>query len=126
MLGLDYLVANWDRWSGGNAQGLPDGTRLFTRDHDMGFSTPLSPPLHQRVFGHLTRTEKFSRSMVERLLEMTEPMLRAELNRDPGARDGLTLSGPQIAGVMDRRRAVLSYVVALIDEHGEDRVLSLP
>jgi hypothetical protein len=126
MLVLDYLVANWDRWSGGNAQGLPDGARLFTRDHDMAFSVPLSAALHRRVFDHLKRTEKFSRSLIERLLAMTEPMLRAELNRDPGARDGLTLTDAQIAGVMDRRRAVLSYVVALVDEHGEDRVLSLP
>jgi len=126
LLVLDYLVGNWDRWSGGNAQGLPDGTRLITRDHDMSFTSPLSANLHARVFDHLRRTEKFPRDFVQKLLQMNEAALRTELARDPGAPAGLTLDDTQIAGVMDRRQAVISYVVALIDEYGEERVLSLP
>jgi hypothetical protein len=105
---------------------MPDGSRLFTRDHDMAFSAPLAPNLHRRVFDHLKRTEQFSRAQVQRLLAMNESVLRRELRRDPGARAGMTLNDEQIAGVMDRRRAVISYVVALVDEYGEDRVLSLP
>ncbi len=126
MLVLDYLIGNWDRWSGGNAQGMPDGSRLFTRDHDMAFGSPLAANLHRRVFDHLLRAEHFSRSQIDRLLAMNEPALRTELRQDPGAASGMTLDDGQIAGVMDRRRAVISYVVALIDQYGEDRVLSLP
>jgi len=126
---FDYLIGNWDRWSGGNAQGLPDASRLIIRDHDSAFSAPLPAETHRRVFDHLKRTEKFSRTFVQRLLRMNEQALRAELGRDPGARGAhgeLSLDDRQIADVMDRRQAVISYIVALIDAHGRDRVLSLP
>ncbi|RLB56333.1 MAG: hypothetical protein DRJ42_03575 [Deltaproteobacteria bacterium] len=126
---FDYLIGNWDRWSGANAQGLPDASRLIIRDHDSAFSVPLPAEIHRRVFDHLKRTEKFSRTFVQRLLRMNEEALRAELGRDPGARGAhgeLSLDDRQIAAVMDRRQAVISYIVALIDAHGRDRVLSLP
>lgn len=126
---FDYLIGNWDRWSGGNAQGLPDGSRLVIRDHDSAFSVPLPADIHRRVLDHLRRTEKFSRSFVQALLAMNEQALRTELGRDPGAEgpDGrLALDDRQIASVMDRRETVISYIVALIDAHGEQQVLSLP
>jgi hypothetical protein len=127
MVAFDYLIGNWDRWSGGNAQGLPDGRRLFVRDHDSAFAAPLGPPMHRRVLDHLLRTEKLPRRFVDRVLAMNEPRLRAELARDPGSRGRpLVLTDRQIEGVMDRRRALLSYVVALVDAYGEARVFSLP
>jgi hypothetical protein len=126
MVAFDYLIGNWDRFSGGNLQGLSDGSRLIVRDHDMAFGRQLNDELHQRVLEHLLRTEKLSRRFVTRLLGMNEAALRAELRRDPGAREGLTLDDAQIAGVMDRRRALISYAVALADELGEERAFSFP
>jgi len=99
---------------------------MITRNHDVAFPSPLSANLHRRVFDHLLRTEKFPRDFVQKLLQMNEAALRAELARDPGARTGAALDDAQIAGIMDRRQAVISYVVALIDEYGQERVLSLP
>jgi hypothetical protein len=36
------------------------------------------------------------------------------------------VSQGQVLGLMERRRALLSYVAALIDSHGESNVLTFP
>jgi len=123
---LDYLIGNWDRWSGSNAQGLPDGSRLFVRDHNVAFAAPLNEQVHERVLRSLLRTEKFSRSFVRNLLRMTEPRLRAELALDPGSAREPLLVNAQIRAVMERRRTLISYVASLTDMYGEDRVLVFP
>jgi len=123
MLAFDYLVANWDRFSGSNAQGTPSGDRLYSRDHNVAFAAPLPISTHRRVLEGLLRTEKFSRTFVRRLMLLDERRLRAELGRDPGAERRLPLNDAQIRGVMDRREALLSYVISLVHQHGEDRVL---
>ncbi|MCA9580996.1 MAG: hypothetical protein KC416_04330 [Myxococcales bacterium] len=123
MLVFDYLIGNIDRFSGANVQGTEDGERLFARDHDLAFPPKFRTSRHQVVLDHLTRTQKFSRSLVDRLEATTEDQIRDELDLDPYADEEPLLSDEQIGALMDRREAVLSYVQALVDEYGEDRVL---
>ena len=120
---FDYLIANGDRWSGSNLQGVRDGSRVIIRDHDLAFPENLKQEKHAELFAHLMRTEKFSRSVVTNLRAMTEGALRAELGRDPRAATEALLADVQVAGVLERRSAILSYVGALIEQYGEDRVL---
>ena len=122
MLAFDYLIANWDRMSGGNMQGVANGSRLFLRDHNLAFPAPLSPRLQDRVLGQLERTERFSRPFIEALVRLEESSFRDELARDPGAERTPLLTAEQIHGVMDRREALLSYVAALVQDHGEAAV----
>ncbi len=126
MVVFDFLIGNWDRFSGGN---LPTGSkqqRAFLRDNDRSFSTPLLERRYERLLDGLTRTERFSKDMVRHLEVLDEGSIRAELARDPSHEEEPLLSAAQIADVLDRRAAILSYIAALIDEHGEDDVLFFP
>ncbi len=124
MLAFDYLVANFDRFSGANAQGDASGERVFLRDHNMAFFEPLRSNHHEKILGRLKRAQRFSRSFVHALKELDAPRLSGALAdpRDPP--DFRVLSPGQVRGVLDRRTALLSYIAALIDTYGERNVLT--
>jgi hypothetical protein len=122
-LAFDYLIGNWDRWSGGNAQGVPSGERLFIRDHNAAFTPLFGLDRYARLAGFLERSEKFSRALVERLGDLDESALRRELIGDGGP---LPLNEEQIQGVVDRRRELLSYFTMLVEQYGAERVLVFP
>ncbi len=132
MMLFDYLIANWDRFSGGNMQGLirdddhregPRGDRLFLRDHDLAFPSPLPEDVHERLLTHMRYAQKFSRAFVGRLQRLDRAALDAALSAEPTHAEDPLLGPEQIGGVMERRRTLLSYVGALIDEFGEEAVL---
>ncbi len=123
---FDLLIGNWDRFSGGNLPGDPTRERAILRDNDRAFSTPLSPRRYDELLEGLTRTERFSRSLVQRLSDFDEAALREELGRDPSQVSAPLLSDAQVADVLARRGTILSYVAALIDERGEAEVLVFP
>ncbi|MEQ8454851.1 MAG: hypothetical protein RLO52_23540 [Sandaracinaceae bacterium] len=124
MLAFDYLIGNWDRFSGGNVSTDDEGRRLFVRDHNVAFQTPLTDHRYERIRGHLERTQRFSRRFVDAVRGLSEVRLRASLAEDPEAEIRDILDDAQIAGVMQRRRALLSYVGGLIALHGEAAVLT--
>jgi hypothetical protein len=126
MIAFDYLIANWDRWSGGNVSTDPSGSRLFVRDHNVAFGVPLSEERYERVRGMLERVERFPRGFVGALTRLDDARLRAALAQDPESRDRAILTDDQIASVLGRRRALLSYVGALVALHGEEAVLAWP
>lgn len=117
---FDYLIANRDRWSGGNVRPI-EGGRLVIRDHNLAFAYQLGEAQHRRMLAFLKRAQRFSRSMIERLARLDEGRLRAALDNPPNVTR--ILDDRQIEGVLDRRGAILSYVGALIEAHGEDAVL---
>jgi hypothetical protein len=126
MLAFDYLVANFDRFSGANVQGDASGERLFLRDHNMAFFDPLRSTHHERILGRLKRAQRFSRTFVNALKELDAPRLSGALADPKDPPDFRVLSGGQIRGVLDRRTALLSYIAALIDTYGERNVLTFP
>jgi hypothetical protein len=126
MLAFDYLIGNWDRFSGGNVSTDQEERRLFVRDHNLAFQVPLPDARYARLRGDLERAQRFSRSFVVAVRAMNERTLRAALAEDPLFEDGPILAPGQIDGVLARRRAFLSYVGALIAVHGADAVLAFP
>jgi hypothetical protein len=126
MLAFDYLVANFDRFSGANAQGDASGEHLFLRDHNMAFFEPLRSTHHEKILGRLKRAQRFSRTFVNALKELDAPRLSGALADPMDPPDFRVLSAGQIRGVLDRRTALLSYIAALIDMHGERNVLTYP
>lgn len=116
VLVFDYLIGNRDRWSGGNLSPTAEG-RIVIRDHNLAFPYALGEGVQQRMIESLTRTQRFSRTTIGRLVALDEPALRA-ITRDEGL-----LDARQVADVMERRATILSYVGALIEEHGRDAVL---
>lgn len=123
MLAWDYLIGNFDRFSGSNAQGTPDGQVVVLRDHDIAFSARLGEHLHERILGRMLRAERFSRSFIAALRALTPAQFRAELSRDPGWVNGPLVSEAAMRGVFDRRATILSHVDSLIALHGEHAVL---
>ncbi|HJL32503.1 MAG TPA: hypothetical protein RMI62_25675, partial [Polyangiaceae bacterium LLY-WYZ-15_(1-7)] len=79
-----------------------------------------------RVLGRLRFAQRFSRAFIERVRRLDREALERALRGTEGEEEvGEPLLGPaQIAGVLERRRVLLSYVGALIDEHGEEAVLA--
>jgi hypothetical protein len=126
MICFDYLIGNWDRFSGANAQGDHDERRVFVRDHNVAFAEPLPRPLHERVLGRLRKVERFSRSFVVALKALDQAALDRALAA-PGDPAGFAPLDPaRVAALLDRRRGLLSYIAAVIDRYGEAKVLSFP
>lgn len=123
---FDLLIGNWDRFSGGNLPSDATRKRAILRDNDRAFSCPLLPKRLDALAEGLRQTERFSRSVIDRLSKLEEPMLREELARDPSDVSSPLLSDAQIAELFDRRATILSHVAALIEERGADRVLVFP
>jgi hypothetical protein len=123
---FDFLIGNWDRFSGGNLPTDSSQQRAFLRDNDRSFSTPLLERRYENLLDGLTRTERFSKNTVRHLAALDEVSIRAELARDPSHEADPLLNAAQIADVLDRRATILSYVAALIEERGEDDVLFFP
>jgi hypothetical protein len=126
MLGFDYLIANFDRFSGANIQGDPQGQRLYLRDHNMAFFEPLRSAHHERVLTHLKRAQRFSRTFVNALKELDAQRLSGALADPADPADFQPLNAGQQRSVLDRRATLLSYIAALIDTYGERNVLTFP
>lgn len=124
MVLFDFLIANRDRYSGGNLKGAPSGDRVYLRDHDRAFSAPLSPKSYARLKDHLVQAQRFSRSTVERLASVDREGLLRELSRDPSSADEPVLTDLQVADFLERRATALSHIAALVEEFGSDQVLS--
>lgn len=123
---FDFVIGNWDRFSGGNLPTDASRERALLRDNDRSFSTPLLARRYDKLLAGLTRTERFSRGMIRHLAALDETSIRTELARDPSHGADPLLNDTQIADVLDRRATVLSYIAALIEERGERDVLFFP
>ena len=123
---FDYLIANWDRLSGGNVSASDDRDRLFVRDHNVAFSVPFEGARYRRTRANLERVQRFSRALVQRVASLDESTLRAVLQTAPESDVRPVLTDAQIAGVVMRARAIISYVAAQIALHGSDAVLFWP
>jgi hypothetical protein len=126
LLAFDYLIANWDRWSGANVKGDLSGRILYMRDHDVGFAAHVGELQQRRMLGNLLAAERFSRGFVARLRALTRSAYERELAEDAGFAGQQRLSAASLDGLFDRRITLLSHVQALIDQYGESRVLAFP
>lgn len=125
LVALDTLIANGDRFSGGNLHVNDARTRLYVRDHNLAFpSTSLG--LTSRVRERLARTERFSRRFVVALNSLDDDALAATFDRLRVTFDLALLDARQLRGVRERRAYVLSHVASLERLHGRERVLAFP
>lgn len=120
---FDALIGNGDRLSGGNLRTATHGVqRVIIRDHNLAFPVAWSEGQRGRVVAELSRARRFPRYVVEGLRSLDRAALEAAVQDELG---GALLDAAQIDAVLDRRAMVLSYVAALVEEHGEDAVLDL-
>ncbi len=119
---FDFLIANPDRYSGGNIKMSPEGDRLYFMDNTMAFF--LMPEGHAKNRSWLDRTQRYSARLVRALARVTEPTLQRLLGPDIDGQDILTLS--EIRAVIARREFVQRHVSSLVALHGEANVLVFP
>jgi len=116
LLMWDFLIANWDRWSGANTFRIGDDGPFVWLDNAAGFGAE-SAKTRARRAGKLADVERFSRQLVTALRATSDDQLRAAL-----APAGL--SERALADLLERKQILLARVDALVAEHGEDAVLA--
>jgi hypothetical protein len=126
MLAFDYLIGNWDRFSGGNLKSDASGQIIYLRDHDAAFAPRLSEALQRPMLKRLLRVERIGRGFYTALRALSRDTFQKELAQDPGFGPGQELDAQRVGGLFDRRQTVLSHISALIEEHGEANVLVFP
>lgn len=124
MIVFDYLIGNWDRWSGSNVLFGSDNSTLLIMDNNAAFNTEFSERLRERLDAPLLQVERFSAALYRRLIGLSAEDIRDELAQETDG-DGL-LTEEQIDAVMIRRREIIARIDALIEEHGHDEVLCFP
>lgn len=124
MVVWDYLIGNFDRFSGGNARGNAEGDVVYLRDHDVAFGGRLGDKIHHRILRRMLRAERFSKSFISALRALTETQYRAELARDPAWVNGELVTDRALEHLFDRRRAAISHIDSLIGIYGEQTVLA--
>lgn len=123
MVLFDHLINNSDRWTGGNARTSADGNMLYYMDNTLSFGS--SDQGHERAIIYLQRSQKFSRSVVERMRTLTFTELKRVMTRDTGPYEAL-LTDEEIRSTLARRDFSLAYIDGLIEQHGVDAVLVFP
>ncbi|HEX2658650.1 MAG TPA: hypothetical protein VHU40_10270 [Polyangia bacterium] len=118
---FDFLIANPDRYSGGNMKTSEDGKKLFFMDNTMSFFLESQGTDKNRA--NLLRQQRFSRHLHEALALVDVPTLQ-RLLREPDGTEVLT--DAEIRAVVQRREYVQRYVADLIKQHGEAKVLCFP
>jgi len=118
---FDFLIANPDRYSGGNMKTSEDGSQLFFMDNTMSFFLDADGPEKTRL--NLYRTQRFSRGLHQALGHLDLRGLRRCLH-EPDGTDILT--DAELRAVVERRLFIERYVADLIKQFGETEVLSLP
>jgi hypothetical protein len=126
MIVADYVLGNWDRFSGGNLFEDAPGRALWLIDNNGSFAA-WSDKQRARMDGQLAACARFSRSQVARLRALSADGIRAALRKEE-ARGILprVLDDGEIALVLARRDAVLERVDALVAERGASAGLAFP
>jgi len=118
---FDFLIANPDRYSGGNMKTSEDGRKLFFMDNTMSFY--LEPQSTDRNRALLLKQQRFSRRLHDALGFVDGPTLR-RLLREPDGSEILT--DAEIRALVQRREFIQKYVADLIAQFGEANVLYFP
>ena len=118
---FDFLIANPDRYSGGNMKTSEDGKKLFFMDNTMSFF--LEPQGTEKNRVNLLRQQRFSRHVHEALAQVDVPTLQRLLREADGTE---ILTDAEIRAVVQRREYVQRYVADLSKQFGEAKVLWFP
>ena len=122
MVVADYVLGNWDRYTGGNLFLSGDGT-LVLLDNNAAFA-PWSEGQMARATKVLELCQRFSRRLIGKLRKVDAGFVRTGLDGDQ--RGESLLTDGEIARILERREQLISHVDNLIALHGESRVLALP
>ena len=124
MVVFDFLTSNPDRYSGGNMQMSADGQKLFYMDNTLAFF--VNDEAREINRKALLRTQRFSRHLWDALARLTEASLRAAIAEEPGVAVASVLTDAECRAVVSRARFARRYIRVLIEQFGEEQVLTFP
>ncbi|MDJ0762378.1 MAG: hypothetical protein QNJ97_05260 [Myxococcota bacterium] len=124
MVVFDYLIGNWDRFSGGNLF-LSQTGGLVLLDHNGSFA-PWSNRQQQRMRKRLSQTMRFSAALVECLRGLREEDVAVALAQEPHHLVAPLISAAEMALLFERRDRLLAHIDNLIERHGISSVLAFP
>jgi hypothetical protein len=117
MIVFDHLIANWDRWSGGNVAIDREHNRVLYIDNDGAFREKEAGGARSR----LDELHRFSKAFRQRLAAMDKEAMAKALGTDS---DGSPLlSSKALTEADTRRRYALDLMEKRISEEGEAAVL---
>jgi len=120
---FDTLIANWDRWTGGNLFEDPTG-RMVAIDHHLAFGVKLKKERQERIDDALGRVERFPQGFVTSLWGLTREGVAGAVNGKE--LPGVFLSEDEIEALLKRRDAIRTHVDRLVAQYGESRVFAWP
>ena len=123
MVLFDFLIDNADRFSGRNVWVSGDRRVLYFMDNTLSFGGGNNGSFKSRAY--LAKVQKFSRSLVSRLRELSAEKLAAAVGHDVAPFDFI-LSEREITTLLGRRDFIVATIDALIRKHGVDKVLVFP
>ncbi len=125
MIAFDYVMGNWDRFSGGNVFASASGNDLVLLDHNASFA-PWSDRQKERMEKLLARTERFPASLITRLRNLAPSVIETALAAEPWHEKNKLLNDSDIKLLLGRRDRLIEHVDKLIALHGEGAVLPFP
>lgn len=123
MVLFDFVIDNGDRFSGRNVWVSADGRVLYFMDNTLSFGGDADGTYKTRTY--LSKVEKFSRSLVASLRNLTADQVRAAVGRDAAPFEHI-LTGDEIAALLGRRDYAVARIDELIAAHGAESVLVFP
>jgi hypothetical protein len=123
MVTFDFLIDNFDRWSGSNVKCSPDMKNVYYMDNALSFGLDGDGQLKARIY--FKRSQKFSRSLYQAIKRLDVEEVTDAMNTDTGPWPQLLTDG-EIAAMFGRRDALVAYIDGLIAQYGEDQVLVFP
>lgn len=124
LVAFDFLIGNWDRYSGQNVGLDSSGAVVLFIDNDAAFLE--RPPKEHlaRNRALLEATDRFSRSFVAAAQKLDRERLREALGEEA---PGTPLLSDSVIATMAARAKVFSDVVTRkVDKHGEQEALFFP
>ena len=115
LIAWDFLIANWDRWSGNNTFQIANTGIFIWLDNAAGFGHE-TKTMRKRRAAKLRRMDRFSRTFIDALRDIGADELLAAV--EPAG-----LPEQRLADLVERRRLLLEYVDQLIAAYGDDQIL---
>jgi hypothetical protein len=123
MLVFDFLIANPDRYSGGNMMTNEDGSRLYFMDNTLSFF--IEPEGHEKTRTALHRAQRFSWRLYQALDRLSADGLTQTFSQASEG-DYEILTQPEIRAVVARRDVVKKYMDGLAATLGAGEVFYFP
>jgi hypothetical protein len=123
LLVFDFLIANPDRYSGGNLLTNQDGSRIYFMDNTLSFF--IEPEGNEKTRAALHRAQRFSQRLFQALDRITEESLARTLSQASEG-DYEILTKPEMRAVLLRRDYVKTYVRGLLAAFGPQEVFYFP